>query len=33
MIARTERLVLRLMIEDDLGPLREILTDPIAMTA
>ncbi|OYC95217.1 GNAT family N-acetyltransferase [Microbacterium sp. Yaish 1] len=33
MIARTDRLVLRLMTEDDLGPLREILTDPIAMTA
>lgn len=33
MIARTARLVLRPMVGDDLEPLRDILADPIAMTA
>lgn len=33
MIARTPRLVLREMTAGDLGPLREILGDPVAMTA
>jgi len=32
-IARTARLVLRPMVGDDLEPLRDILADPIAMTA
>lgn len=33
MIVRTDRLTLRAMTADDLGPLRAILSDPVAMTA